>query len=181
MLKRIKKLFAKNKKQSEKPKTESKNNPYVKIIAERTGHSYDEEIERMRHVRDTYGISFGEYVSLKCDKCKTEEDYLAKVRAKEKRTEKAMAKLIAATGWSEEKAAAAVEHAREKFGISAKKYYSEAFYMLDDEGIEAALEKQRDELKEELKNTGESEYIREQARKQLRLLNPGEILFTFED
>ena len=44
-----------------------------------------------------------------------------------------------------------------------------------------ALEKQRDELKEELKNTGESEYIREQARKQLRLLNPGEILFTFED
>jgi hypothetical protein len=25
------------------------------------------------------------------------------------------------------------------------------------------------------------EYIREQARKQLRLLNPGEILFTFDD
>ena len=46
---------------------------------------------------------------------------------------------------------------------------------------QVALEKQRDELKEELKNTGESEYIREQARKQLRLLNPGEILFTFED
>lgn len=46
---------------------------------------------------------------------------------------------------------------------------------------QAALEKKRDELKEELKNTGESEYIREQARKQLKLLNPGEILFTFED
>ena len=46
---------------------------------------------------------------------------------------------------------------------------------------QVALEKQRDELKEELKNTGESEYIREQARKQLRLLNPGEILFTFDD
>ena len=46
---------------------------------------------------------------------------------------------------------------------------------------QVSLEKQRDELKEELKNTGESEYIREQARKQLRLLNPGEILFTFED
>ena len=46
---------------------------------------------------------------------------------------------------------------------------------------QVALEKKRDELKEELKNTGESEYIREQARKQLRLLNPGEILFTFED
>lgn len=44
-----------------------------------------------------------------------------------------------------------------------------------------ALEKQRDELKEELSNTGKQEYIREQARKQLRLLNPGEILFTFDD
>jgi cell division protein FtsB len=44
-----------------------------------------------------------------------------------------------------------------------------------------ALEQQRDELKEELKNANNQEYIREQARKQLRLLNPGEILFTFED
>ena len=46
---------------------------------------------------------------------------------------------------------------------------------------QAALEKQRDELKEELSNTGKQEYIRDQARKQLRLLNPGEILFTFGD
>ena len=45
---------------------------------------------------------------------------------------------------------------------------------------QVALEKQRDELKEELRNTNNQEYIREQARKQLRLLNPGEILFTFE-
>lgn len=44
-----------------------------------------------------------------------------------------------------------------------------------------ALEKQRDELKEELKLTGNREYIRDQARRQLRLLNPGEILFTFDD
>lgn len=44
-----------------------------------------------------------------------------------------------------------------------------------------ALEKERDALKEELKNTGKQEYIRDQARRQLRLLNPGEILFTFED
>ena len=44
-----------------------------------------------------------------------------------------------------------------------------------------ALEKQRDELKEELKKTGKQEYIRDQARKQLRLLNPGELLFTFDD
>ena len=43
-----------------------------------------------------------------------------------------------------------------------------------------ALEKQRDELKEELKNANNQEYIREQAKKQLKLLNPGEILFTFE-
>lgn len=46
---------------------------------------------------------------------------------------------------------------------------------------QVALEKQRDELQEELKNTNNQEYIREQAKKQLRLLNPGEILFTFED
>lgn len=45
----------------------------------------------------------------------------------------------------------------------------------------AALEKQRDELKEELETVDDQEYIREQARKQLRLLNPGEILFTFDD
>ena len=46
---------------------------------------------------------------------------------------------------------------------------------------QAELEKQRDALKEELKNVNDPQYIREQARKQLRLLNPGEILFTFED
>ena len=44
-----------------------------------------------------------------------------------------------------------------------------------------ALEKQRDELQEELKNANDQEYIREQAKKQLRLLNPGEILFTFDE
>ncbi len=46
---------------------------------------------------------------------------------------------------------------------------------------QVALEKQRDALKEELKNTNSQEYIREQAKKQLKLLNPGEILFTFEE
>jgi cell division protein FtsB len=44
-----------------------------------------------------------------------------------------------------------------------------------------ALEKQRDELKEELTRVDDPDYIREQARKQLRLLNPGEILFNFDD
>ena len=44
-----------------------------------------------------------------------------------------------------------------------------------------ALEQQRDELQKELKNANNQEYIREQAKKQLRLLNPGEILFTFEE
>jgi len=46
---------------------------------------------------------------------------------------------------------------------------------------QAELEKQRDALKEELKTVNDPEYVREQARKQLRLLNPGEILFTFDD
>ena len=44
-----------------------------------------------------------------------------------------------------------------------------------------ALEEQRDELQKELKNANNQEYIREQAKKQLRLLNPGEILFTFDE
>ena len=44
-----------------------------------------------------------------------------------------------------------------------------------------ALQKERDELKAELENTTEQEYIRDQARKQLRLLNPGELLFIFDD
>lgn len=46
---------------------------------------------------------------------------------------------------------------------------------------QAELEKKRDDLKDELSRTGDKEYIRDQARKQLRLMNPGEILFTFED
>ena len=46
---------------------------------------------------------------------------------------------------------------------------------------QVALEKQRDELKEELANVDDPEYIREQARKQLNLLNPGEIRFLFDD
>ena len=46
---------------------------------------------------------------------------------------------------------------------------------------QVALEKQRDDLKEELTKVDDPEYIREQARKQLRLLNPGEILFNFDD
>ena len=44
-----------------------------------------------------------------------------------------------------------------------------------------ALEEQREELQQELKNANNQEYIREQAKKQLRLLNPGEILFTFDE
>ena len=46
---------------------------------------------------------------------------------------------------------------------------------------QAALQKERDELKAELENTSEQEYIRDQARRQLRLLNPGELLFIFDD
>lgn len=46
---------------------------------------------------------------------------------------------------------------------------------------QTALEQQRDDLKEELTHVDDPEYIREQARKQLRLLNPGEILFNFDD
>ena len=43
------------------------------------------------------------------------------------------------------------------------------------------LEEERDRLKEEVKKSGNREYVQEQARKQLRLLNPGELLFTFDE
>ena len=46
---------------------------------------------------------------------------------------------------------------------------------------QAALKKERDDLKAELESTTEQEYIRDQARKQLRLLNPGELLFIWDD
>lgn len=163
MLGKIRKILLKSKKalkiakpeQKEKSQTknkakESQVNPYVKIIAERTGLPNEEVLKNLKDAREKYGITFGEYVSLKCDKCSTEEDFLDKVRIKEKRREKAITKLIAATGWSEEKARSEVERAGEKFGISAKKYYSEAFYMLDDEGIAEALEKQKLRKKEVL-------------------------------
>lgn len=43
------------------------------------------------------------------------------------------------------------------------------------------LEVERDKLREEVKNAGDRDYVQDQARKQLRLLNPGELLFTFEE
>ena len=43
------------------------------------------------------------------------------------------------------------------------------------------LEEERDRLREEVKNSGDREYVQDQARKQLKLLNPGELLFTFEE
>ena len=43
------------------------------------------------------------------------------------------------------------------------------------------LIEQRKELKIELKNVNSKEYIEEQARKQLRLVDPDEILFVFPD
>ena len=45
----------------------------------------------------------------------------------------------------------------------------------------ARLEKERDRLTKELEHVSDKEYIKNQARKQLRLLDPGEIMFIFED
>lgn len=45
----------------------------------------------------------------------------------------------------------------------------------------AELEQERDRLAKELSNVGDKEYIKEQARKQLKLLDPGEIMFVFDD
>ena len=46
---------------------------------------------------------------------------------------------------------------------------------------QAQLRKERDDLKAELESTSEQEYIRDQARRQLRLLNPGELLFIWDE
>ena len=46
---------------------------------------------------------------------------------------------------------------------------------------QAQLKKERDDLKAELESTSEQEYIRDQARRQLRLLNPGELLFIWDE
>lgn len=43
------------------------------------------------------------------------------------------------------------------------------------------LEEERDKLRQEVESAGDREYVQDQARKQLRLLNPGELLFTFEE
>ena len=45
----------------------------------------------------------------------------------------------------------------------------------------AQLEQERDRLTKELGRVGDKDYIKQQARKQLRLLDPGEKMFIFED
>ncbi|MBQ6388015.1 MAG: septum formation initiator family protein [Mogibacterium sp.] len=46
---------------------------------------------------------------------------------------------------------------------------------------QAELKAERDRLAKELETVGDKEYIKDQARKQLRLLDPGEIMFVFDD
>lgn len=43
------------------------------------------------------------------------------------------------------------------------------------------LEKERDLLKAKLKNIDSKDYIQEQARKQLKMMDPDEIMYVFED
>ena len=43
------------------------------------------------------------------------------------------------------------------------------------------LEKERDALKQEVENSDSREFIQEQIKKQMGLLNPGELLFTFDE
>ncbi|MDY6038514.1 MAG: septum formation initiator family protein [Eubacterium sp.] len=43
------------------------------------------------------------------------------------------------------------------------------------------LESHRDDLTAELKNVNELDYIEEQARKQLKMIKPGEVLYVLDD
>ena len=45
----------------------------------------------------------------------------------------------------------------------------------------AELEEQRDRLAKELSIVGNKEYVKDQARRQLRLLDPGELMFVFDE
>lgn len=45
----------------------------------------------------------------------------------------------------------------------------------------AELEEQRDRLTKELAIVGNKEYVKDQARRQLRLLDPGELMFVFDE
>lgn len=46
---------------------------------------------------------------------------------------------------------------------------------------QAELEKERDLLKAKLKNIESKDYIQEEARKQLKMMDPDEILYVFDD
>lgn len=65
--------------------------------------------------------------------------------------------------------------------VSLKNIFSLRAEQKELKSINKALLAEKASLQEELKNVNDFEYIEEQARIQLRLVKPGEILYILED
>ena len=65
--------------------------------------------------------------------------------------------------------------------VSLKNIFSLRSEQKELKSINKALLAEKASLQEELKNVNDFEYIEEQARIQLRLVKPGEILYILED
>ena len=72
-------------------------------------------------------------------------------------------------------------HIQERCGVGSVKIVRLKAENIALKRQQAELQEERDKLEKEVERSGDREYVQDQARKQLHLLNPGEILFTFED
>ncbi len=128
--------------EKEKAKEQTRRS-YARIVANRSGLSFDEAFNSMKEAKKNYGITFRQYVNFDGEKCRTEEEF-EKLKTKiEATTKKKGASLIKnlrrLTGWTKEETEANIAHVKETFGLSARQYFNLGYYMLDDDGIREAL------------------------------------------
>lgn len=147
------------KQKKKKKKKRRATDPNVKIVAERTGRPYDEVLAEMKKVREEHGISFRDYNAIKGERYIADENFDAMKEAidrrKKRRRDRVIKKLCTATGWSEERAEEEITRIREKYNISANRYYTGAMYLMSDEEIEEALENNRNRRAEVMAKVAE--------------------------
>lgn len=138
-------------KEEKKGKAKSRD-PYVKIVAERTGRPYVEVLNEMKKAREEYGITFVQYAIFEGENCTGKEDFddlkIKINNRKEKRKTSIVKKLCNVTNWTEEEARDRIKHFSETFGLSGSKYYKLGYYRLDDDGIREALNEEKEREKE---------------------------------
>ncbi len=131
---------------------EKTRNPRVKIVADRTGKPYKEVLRDMNDAWKKYGVTFAQYASLGGEKCSTEEDFNrlkeASKRRRNDRRANVIKKLRDATGWTEEQTAEKIKHVEDTFGLSAQQYYSNGYYLLDDDEIKEAIDAKKERREE---------------------------------